>query len=381
MKVNILVGTRFQAAQLAKLLLKYKYKLSIYSSSPKSKWGLEKQDQHIIHFIPLFANIFTAITKIALPSFLREQSVKVFDYLSSRFMREADILHVWSSFGLYSIKKAKKKGSIVFVEKSCPHPHTQSKLLDKEAEYLGVNRKTYSDSFTRRVIQEFDLADKVIVCSNYTLNSFLENGVNKDKLYNIALDASFVPKKEHYTNYYSYTLTVGMVGGSVLRKGFIYLLQAWKELQITGKKLLLKASKTELMGVPKIWKLIEGDNTIEIIGYLENMEDFYEQCNLFVFPSIDDGFGMVVFEALACSLPVVITKNVGAGDFITDAKEGYIIDIRNSQQIKEKIEYLNDHRDVMQKMSKEAKKTFNAYQLRPDNYQNRVKQLYQQYKG
>ena len=133
------------------------------------------------------------------------------------------------------------------------------------------------------------------------------------------------------------------------------------------------------MKVPKIWELISGDDSIEIIGYLDDMEDFYERCDLFVLPSIDEGFGMVVFEALGCSLPVIITKNVGAGDFITDGEEGYVIDIRDAQQIKYKIEYLNANREVMKNMSIKAKETFGNYQTRDDNYENRVKRLYKQH--
>ena len=381
MKVNILVGTRFQAAQLAKILLKYKYNLRIYSSSPVSKWKLDSKYGKIIYFIPLFANIFTAITKISLPSFAMEFSVKIFDFFSSLYMRKSDILHVWSSFGLYSIKKAKKNGTIIFVEKSCPHPNFQNKLLDEEARFLEIERRVYSDSFTQRVIEEFELADKIVVCSTYTLNSFLDNGIKKEKLYNVALDANFTPKRSYDRNYNKDELIIGLVGGNILRKGFIYILQAWKELKIPNAKLLLKTSKNDLMQIPKIWDLVEGDDSIEIIGYLNDMEDFYERCDIFVLPSIDEGFGMVVFEALGCSLPVIITKNVGAGDFITDGKEGYIIDIRSPEQIKEKIEFLHNNRDIAKKMSINAKKLFDNYKIRDDNYENRVLKLYKEYEG
>lgn len=380
MRVNIIVGVRFQASQLAKILLKHKIDTHVYSSSPVSKWKLDEGDKYRVHFIPLFANIFTAITKLSLPSFIREFSVQVFDFLASILMRKSDIVHVWSSFGLYSMKKAKKNGSIVFVEKSCPHPIFQNKLLDEEALYLEIERKTYSDSFTKRAIKEFELADKIVVCSNYTLNTFLAEGISVDKLFNVALDANFVPKRTYNRNHNKKELVIGMVGGSIIRKGFIYLLQAWKLLETSNKKLLLKASKNDLMQVEKIWSLIEGDDTIEIIGYLDDMEDFYERCDLFVLPSIDEGFGMVVFEALGCSLPVIITKNVGAGDFITDSKEGFIIEIRNVEQIKEKIELLDEDRNLLKSMSLEAKKTFDDYKNRDDNYENRVLNLYNQYK-
>ncbi|PAU37304.1 hypothetical protein CKF94_15575 [Vibrio coralliilyticus] len=378
MRVNIVVGTRFQAALLARTLLKHKKDVHVYSSSPEKKWCLEEDNVKRVHFVPLVANIFTALTKILLPNSLREASVKLFDLMTSLVMRKADIVHVWSSFGLYTIKKAKKNGSIVFVEKSCPHPHFQNKLLNEEAKRLGIERKQYSESFDKRAIQEFELADKIIVCSNYTLETFLSEGISRDKLYNVALDANFTPKRTYNRNFNKDDFVVGMVGGSVIRKGFLYLLQAWKELDIPNKKLLLKASMNDLKQVDCIWSLIEGDDTIEILGYQKDMEDFYERCDLFVLPSIDEGFGMVVFEALACSLPVIVTKNVGAGDFLTDGCESFIVDIRDSEQIREKIALLNGDRELMKVMSNNAKKTFDEYQVRSDNYTNRVLKLYEQ---
>jgi glycosyltransferase involved in cell wall biosynthesis len=169
---------------------------------------------------------------------------------------------------------------------------------------------------------------------------------------------------------------VGFVGGSVLRKGVYYLLKAWKQLGLKDGKLLLKASQSGLQEVPKIWSLIEGDPSIEIVGYVEDMEDFYRRCDLFVLPSIDEGFGMVVFEAMACSLPVIITQNVGSGDFIEDGKQGYIVDIRDPNAIEEKVRYLNQNRDLMSSMSQKALETFQHYQEREDNYKSRVKKLY-----
>jgi len=378
MKVNILAGTRFHSGLVVNILSKLKYEVNIYSSSPKNRWNFKHPKYVKLYFVPLLSAIVSAFTKKAQGAFFKESSAVIFDMLSSVIMKKSDILHAWSSFGLYSIRKAKKNGTTIFIEKSCPHPYYQDKLLKEESEILGIPFEEHSQWFLNRIIREFELADKIVVCSNYTLNSFIENGFPKDKLYNVALESNFIPKRNYNRDYNSEEFVVGSAGGNIIRKGFLYLLQAWKEIDIPNKKLLLKTSKKELQQVSKIWNLIDGDDTIEIIGYLDDMEDFYERCDLFVLPSIDEGFGMVVFEALGCSLPVIITKNVGAGDFITEAKDGYIIDIRNSDQIKERINFLSDNRDILKNMSNEAKKTFDNYKIRDDNYENRVKQLYKQ---
>lgn len=379
MKVNILTGTRFHSGLVVNVLSDNKTFVNLYSSSPASRWTFANPNYVSLHFVPLFSAIFSHLTKVNTPMWFTEISSVLFDYLASFFMKNCDVLHVWSSFGLRSIKKAKEQNAIVFVEKSCPHPYYQEALLKEEADKLGIKYRGHSNWFLDRTLKEFNIADKVVVCSLYTFNSFLENGFPKEKLCNVALDSNFTPTRNHRRNFQKEEFVVGIAGSSVIRKGFIYLLEAWKELDVTNATLLLRTSKSELKKVPKIWNLIDGDNNIKIVDHLNDMEDFYEKCDLFVLPSIDEGFGMVVFEALACSLPVIISKNVGAGDFITDGKEGFVVDIRNVQQIKEKIEHLHGDRQLLQTMSAQAKETYDDYRNRNNNYAHRVKNLYFRY--
>ena len=174
MKVNILVGVRFQAGQLAKVLMEVGHDLNIYSSSPAKKWRLGESNNHRIHFVPMLANIFHALTKRQLPYWIREWSIVLFDVLCSIFMTRSDILHAWSSFGLISIRKAKRQGSMVFVEKSCPHPNFQNKLLDEEAVFLGVKRRVYSDAFTVEQSKSLILLIRLLFARSTRENPFLK---------------------------------------------------------------------------------------------------------------------------------------------------------------------------------------------------------------
>ena len=55
----------------------------------------------------------------------------------------------------------------------------------------------------------------------------------------------------------------------------------------------------------------------------EELYKFYSQGSVFILPSIQDGFGMVIFQAMACGLPVILSENTGAYDVITkDGEEG-----------------------------------------------------------
>jgi UDP-glucose:(heptosyl)LPS alpha-1,3-glucosyltransferase len=83
----------------------------------------------------------------------------------------------------------------------------------------------------------------------------------------------------------------------------------------------------------------------------------YMASDIFSILSRFDTFGMVVLEAMAASLPVVISSNVGARDVVREGRNGFVIDDRdNAGQIAAKIGLLLDHQ-VREKMGAEALRT------------------------
>ena len=377
MKINILVGARFQAKLLANFFQKNYIDCTIYTSSPPKNWQeASLSGTKIIRFIPLFFKIIFKILKLRPSRKFREFDAILFDRLSSFFMRESDVLHGWATFSLYSAKKYKKKGKYFVLERACPHVLYQEKLLIKESDKLGANYKKTSKKFIDRCIQEYTLADKIIVPSLYTLNSFLEYGVDRSKLELIRLDANFSRSGQIYKSKNSKNFVVGSIGGNALRKGFVYLIEAWQSLQIENGTLLLKVTEAELKSIPIIWNKVKIDPTIEIIPYLKKIEDFYMECDVFCLPSIDDGFGMVVFEALACGKPVIATKNVGASEMLLEGKTGFILENRDTVAIARSIKIFYDDRGLIKTMGANALEYYKQYQQGDNNYESQMMKIY-----
>ena len=70
--------------------------------------------------------------------------------------------------------------------------------------------------------------------------------------------------------------------------------------------------------------------------------------------SIEDGFGMVIPQAMACGLPVICTENTGGSEIIDDGVDGYVIPIRNINILKNKIKELYSDRKKLNQMSFKA---------------------------
>ena len=75
------------------------------------------------------------------------------------------------------------------------------------------------------------------------------------------------------------------------------------------------------------------------------------QHDVFVFPSLFEGFGLVITEALSQGLPVITTPHTCGPDILTEGQDGFIVPIRDSQAIAEKLELLHRDRDCLAAMS------------------------------
>jgi glycosyltransferase involved in cell wall biosynthesis len=84
------------------------------------------------------------------------------------------------------------------------------------------------------------------------------------------------------------------------------------------------------------------------------MRDLYSQASVLVLPSVEEGLALVMGQAMACGVPVIATTNTGAGDLITDGRDGFIVPVRDPVAIQERLEYLASHPDARAAMGSAA---------------------------
>jgi glycosyltransferase involved in cell wall biosynthesis len=77
--------------------------------------------------------------------------------------------------------------------------------------------------------------------------------------------------------------------------------------------------------------------------------------DVFVFPSLFEGFGLVLLEAMARGLPIITTPNTAGPDLITDGVEGFIVPIRSASAIVEKLDLLRREPERRATMSESAR--------------------------
>ena len=82
--------------------------------------------------------------------------------------------------------------------------------------------------------------------------------------------------------------------------------------------------------------------------------DLEGQGSVLVLPSIEEGLGRVQVQAMACGLPVIATTHTGADDVLTDGREGFIVPIRDSRAIRDRLEWMIAHPAERQRMADAA---------------------------
>lgn len=135
--------------------------------------------------------------------------------------------------------------------------------------------------------------------------------------------------------------TIITVGQFIYRKGFDVLLKAWE--QIDDKAQLLIIGGGDLQNSYEDYIKQNLLKNVNIIGFMQKEELFKYYCasDIFVLPTREDVWGLVINEAMAVGLPVITTDNCNAGlELIENGENGYIVPVDDAKKLGEKISYL-----------------------------------------
>jgi glycosyltransferase involved in cell wall biosynthesis len=120
-------------------------------------------------------------------------------------------------------------------------------------------------------------------------------------------------------------------------KGVQYLLQGMKMVheEMPDAKLILVGDGEEREHLESLTDSLEIRECVEFVGKVphERVQDYMNQSEVFVLPSLSEGFPVTILEAMACGLPIVATRVRGIPDIIEDGTNGYLVDTKNPKQI------------------------------------------------
>jgi alpha-maltose-1-phosphate synthase len=265
-------------------------------------------------------------------------------------------IYSYEDLAATTFKAAKSKGILCLYDLPIPFYQMAYDVMGVEAKNFpdlapAIPNISESQFKIDRKQLEIKLADHIFVASSISKQSLLDVGVEEEKISVIPYGAPieyFQPQPKQDS------LFRALFSGQMSpRKGIHYLLAAWDNLKLKDAELLLVGKNC----YPSGW-LEKYSNICRCVPSVPHLSlnKYYSSASIFVFPSLLDGFGLVLLEAMACGIPIITTPNTAGPDIITDGVEGFIIPIRDVGAIEEKLEWCYSHPQELAAMGRAARR-------------------------
>jgi glycosyltransferase involved in cell wall biosynthesis len=282
---------------------------------------------------------------------------KYLDWIASRQLATGsyDLFHSWSGDCLRSLQVAKRLGipSILEIptwhrdggkqkiqQADNPTPRGDVSTFERWKNRLLLQRK--------RFVREYDLADLLLVLSDKAAQTFRVRGFPEEKLF-------YLPRGVDVERFRPGTrpekFRALFAGALIKRKGIQHVLEAWHRLNLSNAELWLVGFVHDEAKpfLKEFWR----DN-IRVVGFVRDPENYLKQGTIHIFPSQWEGSAKVTYEAAACGLPQITTRE--AGDVVRNGIEGIIVKPGDVNAIAAALEHLYRHREIVKEMGAAARR-------------------------
>lgn len=250
-----------------------------------------------------------------------------------------DLFHSWSGDCLQTLRVARQRGIPSIVEIPTWH-RDWAGIRPSEA------KGNWKDRFLlerERFLEEYELASLLFVLSEKAAETFRVHGIPDEKMF-------YLPRGVDIERFQPgarpEVFRVVFSGALIERKGIQHLLEAWHRLELRNAELWLIGSVHDEARphLKRFWR----DN-IRVVGFVRDVENYLSQGTIHAFPSTCEGSAKVTYEAAACGLPQITTRE--SGDVVRDGAEGIIVPPGDVDRLAEAIQRLHQNPELVARMS------------------------------
>lgn len=287
-----------------------------------------------------------------------------------RRARGLDAVYAYDACALDVFEAAKQRGICCIFDQPTGYYRVALRIADEERELKPEWASTLAglrDSAEKlaRKDREIALADAIVVASAFTEETLKAYpGTITAPVYRIPYGAPAVGEPRLSTRRED-PLRVLFVGQMGQRKGVGYLIEAIDAMVRLGVSVRLTLLGRPIAVPPVLKAAFDRHLWIESAPHGEVLRLMREH-DVLVFPSLFDGFGLVILEAMAQGTVVIATPNTAAPDLLDDGRDGFIVPIRSVDAIAERLTRLAEDRDLLAQMSEAARQ--NAARRSWDEY-------------
>jgi glycosyltransferase involved in cell wall biosynthesis len=345
---------------LSSLLRRLPFERAKRATGQLARRAIEQVPPHLVHSYPVWEILRSGAAVLGAgpiaTDLVWDRMSHSFDAtVARRYVPQTQSVHAFEYTALATFDRAKQEG----VAKVLYLPSLDSKQFEEIQQREKSNWKelvgSYDAYFDAKFARRYDrrqrevaLADVIIAISSLAARSHIASGATPAKTF-VCLPGAPPPIAEVRVSPSRKNLPLNVIwaGPFSLRKGAHYLLDAWK---------LLNAKSAAILNV--YGKLVLPDRLlpsategIVFHGSVPQTQLFnaFEEGDVLVFPTLSDGFGLVVSEAMARGLPLITTDQAGAADLVTQ-NNGIIVPTADSKALADALRWCLDNREGLQTM-------------------------------
>ncbi len=353
MEIVVAVGGRFHADRMVDALLAVGHDARLLTSLPRSRFpALDPRRVESVLFPEI---VFRAARKIGLDNWGDLFKMRAFGRAVARKMGHPDRFVGWSSFSLEALESKRFKRGILVRDSA--HIDFQNEVLEAEYRRVGIrypDRRICRD----REVREYALADRILVLSEFARRTFVDRGIPDDKIRVVRLGVDLDRFQDADLMNSGRPLKVLYFGAISLQKGVAHLLEATAEFSRAALTLdLIGSLEPEMKKILARYPHARHEPALP----QQALADRLRQYDVFAFPTLHDGFGQTLPQALASGLAVLTTPNCGASELIHEGENGFLLPVADASAWRRKLLELTDDPKLVQRLKRRASDTARAW--------------------
>ncbi|MEM7384234.1 MAG: glycosyltransferase family 4 protein [Verrucomicrobiota bacterium] len=294
-------------------------------------------------------------SSLRLPSRLRPRPRNLFLWQDSHFDRKVarnlqpcDFVHAMPGQCLETFRRARTLGIRRVLNHPTGPPQQNAQCLHEEYTRVGMRfeEETYYDqAFYRQQSRELALADYHCVASSIVEQQLLSSGIPADRIWTIpyGVNPEIFHRKKDLSEPIPGPFRILFAGEQTLRKGVRFLLEAFRlsgrsdwEGHFYGSP--SRETERDLLNY-------RGEPRLHFHGAVNQTElaAAMNRADVLILPSLEEGFGLVVVQALSCGLPCLVSDRVGASDLIQHHQNGSIFPPCHPRALFEELSWWESH--------------------------------------
>lgn len=266
---------------------------------------------------------------------------------------QIDIIHVWNTGALETLKAAEKFRIPTVLERPNAHTRFAMEIVQKECDRLGValppgHEHAFDTKKVDKEEEEYKLATGLLCPSDFVVKTFLERGFSKAQLIRHIYgydEKVYYPSNQRRDP--KQGLTILFVGVCAVRKGLHYALEAWIKSLASKEGTFLIAGEFLPAYQEKLAPML-AHPSVKVLGHRTDVPDLMRQSDILVLPSIEEGFGLVITEAIGSGCVPLASE--ACTEICSHMKTGLVHRVGDVETLTRQITLLHEDRALLEKL-------------------------------